>query len=73
MRRAAPAGGLGRVFGFVYSGFDFGSCTAPLLYGLLLDHGAPRLVFAAAAAALALATVTVLGFRSRQGDPRPAP
>ena len=72
VRRAAPAGGLGRVFGFVYSGFDFGSCTAPLLYGVLLDHGAPQLVFAAAAASLALATVTVLGVRSRQADPQPA-
>ncbi len=67
MRQAAPAGGLGKVYGLVYSGFDFGSLTAPLLYGALLDHQAPRLVFASAAAAFAAATLTVFGVRARPG------
>jgi MFS family permease len=42
VRRAAMggfgAGALGRVYGFVYSGLDFGLALAPLLVGRLLDH-----------------------------------
>ena len=64
VRRAAPEGGLGRVFGLVYSGFDVGSLAAPLAFGLLLDQGRPHLVFAAAAFALACAVPTILGFRT---------
>lgn len=71
VRRAAPGGGLGKVFGVVYSGFDLGSLVGPLIYGPLLDRGTPNLVFAAAAAALAVGSFTVLGIRGRRID-RPA-
>jgi FSR family fosmidomycin resistance protein-like MFS transporter len=71
VRRAAPGGGLGKVFGVVYSGFDLGSLVGPLIYGPLLDRGTPNLVFAAAACALAVGSFTVLGIRGRRID-RPA-
>ena len=45
IRRAARGIGMGSVFGFVYSGFDLGSSTAPLLFGALMDHHSPHAVF----------------------------
>jgi MFS family permease len=65
VRRAAAGIGTGSVFGLVYSGFDLGSSTAPLLFGLLLDHGAPHGVFVAIAGAFALAVPTVLQVQLR--------
>lgn len=73
VRRAAAGVGTGSVFGFVYSGFDFGSSTAPLLFGFLLDRQAPHAVFLAVAAAFALAVPTVMQVRQRTlGRARPA-
>jgi MFS family permease len=65
IRQAAAGGGLGSVFGFVYSGFDLGSATAPLLFGTLLDHHAPHAVFLTIATTLALAAFTVMRVRRR--------
>ena len=73
IRRAAVGAGMGSVFGFVYSGFDLGSCTAPLLFGALLDHRAPHAVFLAIAIAFALAAPTVMQVRRRIAPPAPAP
>ncbi len=55
VRGAAPPGGTGKVFGFVYSGLDLGGAITPPLLGLLLDWGMPRLVFATSALAFAVA------------------
>jgi MFS family permease len=55
VRGAAPPGGTGKVFGFVYSGLDLGGAIAPPVLGLLLDGGMPRMVFAVSAAAFAIA------------------
>jgi MFS family permease len=60
VRRAAKGAGTGSVFGFVYSGGDLGSATAPLLFGVLGDHHAWRAVFLVAALAYACAVPTVL-------------
>lgn len=60
VRRAAAGIGTGSVFGFVYSGFDLGSSTAPLLFGMLLDHNAPHAVFLAIACSFALGVPTVM-------------
>lgn len=60
VRRAAAGAGMGSVFGFVYSGFDLGSSTAPLLFGSFLDHQAPHLVFVVAALVFLLAVPTVM-------------
>ena len=65
IRQAASGAGMGRVFGFVYSGFDLGSSTAPLVFGALVDHQAPHAVFFVVAAALALAAPTVMQVRRR--------
>jgi hypothetical protein len=55
VRGAAPPGGTGKVFGFVYAGLDLGGAIAPPVLGLLLDGGMPRMVFAVSAAAFAIA------------------
>ena len=55
VRRAAPAGATGKVFGFVYSGLDLGSAVTPPFLGLLIDLQLPRFVFVTAAAAMFLA------------------
>lgn len=73
VRRAAAGAGMGSVFGFVYSGFDLGSCTAPLLFGALLDHRAPHAVFLAIAIAFGLAAPTVMQVRRRAAAPAPVP
>jgi FSR family fosmidomycin resistance protein-like MFS transporter len=54
-----PPGSFGKVFGFVTTGFNIGGIVSPLLFGAVMDHGSPRLVFllVAACALLAIATV----------------
>ena len=44
---AAPPGAVGRVFGIVTTGFNIGGAVGPMIYGALMDHGRPLLVFAA--------------------------
>lgn len=53
VRKAAPPGTAGRVFGIVSTGFNVGGIVGPLLFGWLMDHGAPRWVFGAAVAFMA--------------------
>ncbi|MGE3782319.1 MAG: MFS transporter, partial [Alphaproteobacteria bacterium] len=76
VRRAAPPGGAGKVFGFVYSGLDLGGAVAPPFLGLLLDGGAPRMVFVVSAVAFAVAIVTAVWVgrepKSAQARGRPA-
>lgn len=48
VRAVTPPGAFGKVFGFVTTGFNIGGMVAPILYGWLLDNGAPRGVFLAA-------------------------
>ena len=61
VRRITPAGATGKMFAFVMTGLNVGAAITPVLFGFLLDHGAPRLVFLAMAAfALAVAGVVVL-------------
>ena len=43
VRAATPKGASGRVFGFVYSGMDFGSTMTPILFGWFVDTGIPAL------------------------------
>jgi MFS transporter, FSR family, fosmidomycin resistance protein len=59
VREATPPGAFGKVFGFVTNGFNIGGILSPILFGALMDHGEPRLVFwvIAAAAVLAIATM----------------
>lgn len=63
VRRIAPSGRSGRVFGFVYSGFDLGSAAIPVLCGMLLDHNLPTAIFVCAALLMFIAVTTVPQFR----------
>jgi FSR family fosmidomycin resistance protein-like MFS transporter len=65
VRKATPAGASGRVYGFVYSGYDLGATVAPVAIGALLDHGLPRAMFVAIAGCMLLALGTVLQVRRR--------
>ncbi len=72
IRAAAPEGATGKVFGFVYSGLDIGSCVGPLAFGWLMDHDSPRLVFAAIAVTMALTLPMAMTVR-RNAKPASAP
>jgi FSR family fosmidomycin resistance protein-like MFS transporter len=71
VRSVTPPGAFGRVFGFVSSGFNIGSMIAPMIYGILMDHGEPRAVFliAAACSLLSIGTV-VFGISGRGREQR---
>jgi FSR family fosmidomycin resistance protein-like MFS transporter len=63
VRGATPPGASGRVYGFVYSGLDLGATLGPVAMGALLDHGSPRIVFAAVSVFLFMAIGTVIQVR----------
>lgn len=65
VRSAAPAGSVGKVFGFVTSGMNVGGAIAPLLFGWILDQGQTPWIFYSAAAAMLLALVAALLARSK--------
>ncbi len=67
VRSVTPPGAFGRVFGFVSSGFNIGSMFAPTIYGMMMDHGAPRALFLFSAACSIVCIGTVIyGFSSRE-------
>ncbi|MEZ5740312.1 MAG: MFS transporter [Burkholderiaceae bacterium] len=45
VKRAAPPGATGRVYGVVYSGLDVGMAIGPALFGWMMDLGRPSLVW----------------------------
>ena len=61
VRSLAPPGSMGKVFGFVSSGFAFAGIVAPVLYGWLLDHSDPKNVFWVSGFVALLTIATVLG------------
>jgi MFS transporter, FSR family, fosmidomycin resistance protein len=67
VRAVTPPNAYGRVFGFVSTGFNIGSSIAPIVYGMLMDHGQPRMVFllSAAVSLICVSTVT-FGFSGRE-------
>jgi len=72
VRAATPPGASGRVFGFVYSGLDLGSCLTPLAFGWLLDHGDPRMLFIAVAILMLMTIGTVVQVKRTAQQPAPA-
>jgi len=58
IKRAAPPGATGRVYGTVYSGLDAGFALAAPVFGALLDRGMAPAIFYGAAAALTLGIVS---------------
>jgi MFS family permease len=61
VRSLAAPNQMGKVFGFVSSGFAVSGIVAPVLYGYLLDNTDPRNVLWVSALVSLLAIVTVLG------------
>lgn len=61
VRESTPAGSFGKVFGFVTTGFNLGGIVAPLIFGPLMDHGQPQMVFWLVALFCLLSIGTVIG------------
>jgi MFS family permease len=60
VREVTPPGSFGKVFGFVTTGFNIGGIVSPLIFGAIMDHGSPRLVFVAVAVFALLSVFTVV-------------
>jgi predicted MFS family arabinose efflux permease len=75
IKRAAPPGATGRVYGTVYSGLDVGFALAAPVFGSMLDHGMAAAVFAGSAALLGLGVLSasLVGLRLPQPGAAGAP
>jgi hypothetical protein len=75
IKRAAPPGATGRVYGTVYSGLDVGFALASPVFGWTLDHGTAGMVFGGSAALLGLGVLsaTLVGMRLPQPAAGSAP
>jgi len=60
VREVTPAGSFGKVFGFVTTGFNIGGIISPLIFGVIMDHNSPRMVFLAVAVFSLIAILTVI-------------
>ena len=73
IKRAAPPGATGRVYGTVYSGLDLGFCLAAPVFGAMLDRGMTSGIFFGSAATLALSVVAAalvgVGLAARMARP----
>jgi len=65
IRKAAPPGATGRVYGTVYSGLDVGFAVAAPVFGWLLDHGHATGLFVGSASALLLGVASAAWVGSR--------
>jgi len=60
VRAAAPAGAIGRAFGIVSIGLSTGGMIGPMLFGWIMDRGAPRWVFGASVVFMVLTVAVAL-------------
>jgi MFS family permease len=60
VRAAAPAGAVGRAFGIVSIGLSTGGMIGPMLFGWIMDRGAPRWVFGASVVFMVLTVAFAL-------------
>jgi FSR family fosmidomycin resistance protein-like MFS transporter len=60
VRAATPPGQSGKVFGFVSVGLSVGSSVSPLLFGWVMDQGAPSMIFVLTAGFMMLMLATSL-------------
>lgn len=76
IKRAAPPGATGRVYGTVYSGLDLGFALGAPIFGALLDRGMTHAVFYGAAAALVMGVMSAgmvgAGVAARRAQPMAA-
>jgi MFS family permease len=70
VRKMTPPGQIGKVFGFVTSGFNVAGILTPPLFGYLLDHGAPSQVFwlAGIFCLITIPTVLITGASGRRAQ-----
>ncbi len=70
IKRAAPPGATGRVYGTVYSGLDIGFALAAPVFGALMDRAMPGAIFQGAALTLFLgvasASLVGIGLAARR-------
>lgn len=69
VRKVAPEGQVGAVFGFVTTGMNVGGALAPVFFGWLVDRGQVAWVFVIAALAMLLALAAALA-ANQQGARR---
>lgn len=65
IKKSAPPGAIGRVYGLVYCGLDTGFAISPLLFGLLMDRGWYQATLLGAAMILLLSMGAALGVGRR--------
>ena len=67
IRSVTPPAEMGKVFGFVSVGYNIGGVVAPVMFGYLLDHADPGLLFwlVGAISVSTVATVLVTGRHGR--------
>jgi MFS transporter, FSR family, fosmidomycin resistance protein len=71
VRAAAPAGAVGRAFGIVSIGLSTGGMIGPMLFGWIMDLGAPRWVFGASVMFMVLTVaLALIGDRTSLGRRR---
>ena len=58
VRRISPPGQMGKIFGFTSTGLSIGGFVTPLVFGWVMDGGAPSWVFYGSAAFMLLAAAT---------------
>lgn len=74
VKDAAPAGQIGKVFGFVSAGLSLGGAIMPVPYGMLIDAGRPDLVLALVAGLWLLSLLFAGSARAGAArEPVPAP
>jgi MFS family permease len=66
VREVTPPGSFGTVFGFVTTGFNVSGVIFPLVFGAMMDHGSPRMVFIVSALCSLAAIVTVIGGKKQK-------
>ena len=72
VRSLTPRGSSGKVFGFVSSGLDVGGAVAPLLFGWIIDQGAPEGIFLLTALFMLTSLAAALGAARLAQRLRPA-
>ena len=72
VKDAAPAGQIGKVFGFVSAGLPLGAAVTPVPFGFLIDQGRPDLVLVLVTGLLLLSLLCAGTARS-SADPAPVP
>jgi len=60
VRAAAPPGAVGRTFGVVTAGFNIAGTIGPLMFGFIMDRGAPQWVFGASVIVMILTASVAL-------------